>query len=222
MRETFDEYKSTLDDLVIKFKYLYDGDIISSKKLKHSTILKGKSNSPRFIIDTIEDIYNESVKNMIEKSVNININILGHVPTMTEIANSIIKIGSFDPTSIFINESFSKYFSGFLFTKGSSKPFSKYMYDNGSIKVSTLDMKLYSLSEKYNIDSKNVIYVVDRSIQSLVYSIQNMEYDVDLMSGGLYKHEITYDMYDCDFKSYRLIFNDLSKQRDDKINEILS
>ena len=68
-----------------------------------------------------------------------------------------------------------------------------------------------------------VLYVVDKSIQSLVYSIQNMDYKIEQNDKDNieWKHTMEYNLYDCRFNSYRLSVKNLSKLRNDKINKIL-
>jgi hypothetical protein len=66
------------------------------------------------------------------------------------------------------------------------------------------------------------MYLVDSGIQSLVYSIQNMTYDIERVDEfDKWKHTINYTLYDCNYKSFKLIIKDLSKIREDKINKLL-
>jgi len=94
-----------------------------------------------------------------------------------------------------------------------NRPFPQYFY----IKKNLNGIKIYEspniISHKNEID----IYVTDRSIQSLVYVIQNMFYVID---GNI--HTIYYKIYDCDYCSYKISFRDVSKIRNDKISSIIS
>jgi hypothetical protein len=64
-----------------------------------------------------------------------------------------------------------------------------------------------------------VLYISDASIQSLVYTIQNMEYEI--IGGQKKNHTIKYPFYECDFNSYKISIKDISKIRDEKIDSIL-
>jgi hypothetical protein len=64
-------------------------------------------------------------------------------------------------------------------------------------------------------------YLVDKPIQSMVWSLQNMIYDIEFN----YKsnsHMIKLPIYDCDFISYKIRVVDTQKLRNDKINSILN
>ena len=68
MKETFDEYKETLEKNFVNFTYLYDGDVISSKDLSYTETVNNHSISPSFIIRTIEQIYRKSFNIVFDKS----------------------------------------------------------------------------------------------------------------------------------------------------------
>ena len=73
-------------------------------------------------------------------------------------------------------------------------------------------------------EDEMVLYVVDNSIQSLVYSIQNMDYTIEPIDDDNleWKHTINYNLYDCRFNSYKLSIREISRLRNDKINKILN
>jgi hypothetical protein len=75
-----------------------------------------------------------------------------------------------------------------------------------------------------NDDDELTLYVVDNSIQSLVYSLQNMDYVIESIDNNNleWKHTINYSLYDCRFNSYKISIKDVSKLRNDKINKILN
>ena len=83
---------------------------------------------------------------------------------------------------------------------------------------------LESISDSKNLNIFDKISELDiNSIQSLVYSIQNMDYTIESVNDDNieWKHTITYNLYDCKFNSYKLSIRDVSKLRIDKINKIL-
>ena len=229
MRESFDEYKKTIENNLVNFSYLYDGDILSSTNESYSETLSHKNTSPSVIINCIIDIYNLSISNMINKSIDhvinddlksLKSNAINHGSILHHLDDFQKKL-KFDPAYIFTSTNGR---SMFLPIKSlpSNKPFPDYFYELQKYnrgKLRRYDLYLCPLIE----DSEDGahVYVMDKSIQSLVYSIQNMEYSVEENSYGMYKHTINFKFYDCDFKCYKLIINDLRKIREDKINQIL-
>lgn len=239
MRESFDEYKKTIESNLVKFPYLYDGDVISSTKHNLSRNFNNKNTSPSFIIDCISKIYDLSVEEMMSKSININLNIdpnglrsdsATHIQKyINDNINSVQNKFNFKTKYIFTSKTGIKLFT---FTGGMKSiqkhPFPNYMYVNKKYNSKGYDLYhsplIDDLDDGYidgvlnNID----IYLIDSSIQGLVYSIQNMDYVVDKLDDDSYKHTIYFDLYDCDYKSYKLSLKDISKLRDDKINIILN
>lgn len=207
MKETFSEYKETIENNLYNFTYLSDGDVISSKKLSFSKDYTNDSVSPSFIIDCIDEIYKKSIYSMIDKSIPF-----------------IIK----EDLSLLDSSLLEKYIKGFGFTEHfmfysknikilspnriNSGPFPSYFYSR--------DKKRYfTPCIKDDVDEV-FIFVVDKSIQNLTYSIQNMDYYVKKNKKG-YSHTIKYDFYDCDFICYKIICKDIRKMRNEKINKIL-
>ena len=180
MRESFTEYKKTLEQNLMNISYLYNGDVISSADSCYIEIKNSPLTSPSFIINSISNIYQESIDIMISKS-----------------KEFIIPLESLNDVGKEVN-----------------------MFD----KISELGIKpLYSPLIKDD-DDELILYVVDRSIQSLVYSIQNMDYKIEQNDKDNieWKHTMEYNLYDCRFNSYRLSIKNLSKLRNDKINKILN
>ena len=68
MRESFDEYKKTIESNISNISFLYNGDVLSSINSSYSQFRTSQNTSPSFIISTIENIYNESFKMMHDKS----------------------------------------------------------------------------------------------------------------------------------------------------------
>lgn len=229
MRETFEEYKSTIENNIIKFTYLYDGDVLSSKNESYSEILKHGSVSPLPIINCISDIYDKSIKSMmdrsIEKVIGIKNNNILNIPgneadnifyCIDELKN---KTNNFKPLYVFCSENSRKLF-GIPNKMSNNKPFPSHLYDIHKFHSKSYDLYLAPLIDD-NEDEFHV-YVIDKSIQSLVYSIQNMEYDIEKISSDSYKHTINYKLYDCDFTCYKLVIKDISQIREDKINQLLN
>lgn len=225
MREKFDEYKKTIETNIFKFTYLYDGDIKSSKKVVFSKSISHRNTSPSFIIECIIDIYRKSINNMIESAIKIDIP-CGDL----NLSRSFFPFLATEYISEFENKN--KFRTRYLFstndiyvnsnqTKQSNKNglFPAYFYP--AIRYSMLNYDFYQSPLISKVDDQIDLYITDSAIQSLVYSLQNMEYIVDELDGE-YNHKIVYDLYDCDFKSYRLCIKDISKLRNDKIEILLN
>ena len=69
MRESFSEYKKTLESNLLNISYLYDGDIISSIDSDFTEIKTTPLTSPTFIVNAIVNIYNQSIDKMFKKSI---------------------------------------------------------------------------------------------------------------------------------------------------------
>lgn len=228
MRESFNEYKKTLEPNLMKFDYLYSGDAISSTDSSFSELKNNNIMSPLFIIKTINNIYEESINNMINKSKsiiinksNINMPILKEVKKLTtnlSIPGKII-IAGIDVHYAFCGKNAINELFNAVSTCEKSAVFPHYFYK-------TINNVFYSplIIEEEGI---SIIYVTDAAIQSLVYSIQNMDYiikkdGVDINGSNYWKHTINYKLFDCNFNSYKIVIKDISKIRDDKIKKILN
>jgi hypothetical protein len=131
------------------------------------------------------------------------------------------------PLYIFCSDKSRKLF-GISKNSDNNSAFPSYFYKIQKYISVNVDV-FYSPLIKDNEDEL-VLYVVDNSIQSLVYSIQNMDYIME-PNMAIYsftddnmewKHKINYNLYDCNYKSYKLVIKEISKIREDKINKILN
>ena len=202
--------------------YLYNGDVISSTDSQYTEIKNSPLTSPSFIINSIVNIYQESFDIMISKSKEFIIPL-----------ESLMKVGKdgcmFDkiselgikPTYIFCSDKSRKLF-GISKSSNNTSAFPSYFYKIQKYLSINVDV-FYSPLVKDD-DDELVLYVVDNSIQSLVYSIQNMDYKIEPNDDNNteWKHTIFYNLYDCRFNSYKLSVRDVSRLRNDKINKILN
>ena len=101
----------------------------------------------------------------------------------------------------------------------SNRPFPGYFYKIERFTGLNLDIFYSPLIEES--DGETIIYATDKSFQSLVYSIQNMDYRID-KNGTNYLHTLDYKLYDCSYNSYKIVIKNISKMRQDKINKILN
>jgi len=227
VRESFEEYKKTIETLTINFKYLYDGDVKSSSNKSYSGSISHKNTSPSFVINCINQIYDESIQSMIDKSIPMSIGLKTEplIGKPSNVADNIfyyidkLKTNTFKPLYVFCSDNGRKLF-GITKEINKNKPFPAHFYDIEKYHSRSYD--LYLSPTLINDKEDDIeIYVTDKSIQSLVYSIQNMDYKIS-KDGESYKHTMSYDFYDCDFTCYKLIIKDVSKWRAEKINEILN
>ena len=221
MRESFSEYKKTLEQNLMSISYLYNGDVISSVDSHYVEIKNSPLTSPSFIINGIVNIYQESFKNMIDKSKEFVIpeESLGDF-RQEVIFDRITELG-IKPVYIFCSDKGKKLF-GITKNPGTTSAFPPYFYNIDKYPHINLEI-FYSPLIKED-DDESILYVVDNSIQSLVYSIQNMDYKIEPNDdiNAEWKHTMFYSLYDCRFNSYKLSIRNVSRLRNDKINKILN
>lgn len=143
--------------------------------------------------------------------------------------NLFDKISEFGikPVYIFCSEKGKKLFGPILKSQSNTSAFPYYFYNIE--KVIGLNVEVFYSPLIQEDDDETIIYVVDGAIQSLVYSIQNMNYSIDSTIDGFkpnipdrWEHKIEYSLYDCRYNSYKLSIRDVSRIRNDKINKILN
>lgn len=217
MRESFSEYRKTLESNIIKFSYLYSGDVLSCSDITFSELIPNNSGvSPKFIINTITDIYEKSIKRMIDKSESFIINKSDlNLPILKKIEKYNIKTRYVFCGKNALNEYFHNTYYSFVFPD--------YFYKKQSIG----HVNIFYSPLIFEEENTSVIYVTDAGIQSLVYTVQNMIYDIKkdnifINDSYYWKHTMNYQLFECDYKSYKIIIKDVSKIRDDRIFEILN
>lgn len=240
MRESFSEYKKTLETNLMCIQYLYDGDVNFSTDSVYNETKKSPLTSPSVMINCITKIYEESFNNLKSRSRELVIpeetlkypsgkwQALDTNKILSAISN---ELGS-SPHYIFSSEK-SYRSCGFdnRFQLETTKPFPGYFYS--LTKLTGLHTDVFYSPFVEDSDDELVLYAVDKSFQSLVYSIQNMEYKIEMSNSEDFKnnkpyhemewiHTIEYKLYDCKFNAIKIIIKNISKLRDDKINEILN
>ena len=221
MRESFTEYKKTLEQNLMSISYLYNGDVISSHDSCYIEIKNSPLTSPSFIINSIVNIYQESFDIMVSKSKEfiIPLESINDIGKDVNIFDKISELG-INPLYVFCSDKSKKLF-GISKNLNNTSAFPSYFYNIDKYIGINVEV-FYSPLVKEESDEM-VLYVVDKSIQSLVYSIQNMDYKIEQNDKDNieWKHTMEYNLYDCRFNSYRLSVKNLSKLRNDKINKIL-
>ena len=218
MRESFSEYKKTLEQNLLGLTFLYDGDIISSAESSYIEYRNTPLTSPKFIISSIVDIYNKTMYSVFNRSIEFVI------PQESVSKDNIfdrIKELKINPLYIFCSEKSKKLF-GPLKSSANTSAFPNYFYRIDKYIGLNVDLFYCPLIE--DEDDEYIFYITDSSIQSLVYGIQNMEYEInqkdDLNLEWI--HEMKYRIYDCKYNSYKIVIKNVSKIRQDKINSILN
>jgi hypothetical protein len=220
VRESFTEYKKTLEQNLMNISYLYNGDVVSSIDSQYTEIKNSPLTSPSFIINSIVNIYQQSFNIMIDRSKDFVIpeESLGDF-RQEVIFDRITELG-IKPVYIFCSDKSKKIF-GITKNPGTTSAFPPYFYNIDKYPHINLEI-LYSplISEE---DDELILYAIDNSIQSLVYSIQNMDYKIEPNdeTNSEWRHTMFYNLYDCRFNSYRLSIRNVSRLRNDKINKIL-
>ncbi len=217
MKEDFIDIKKELELVISNFEYLYSGDIISSKDEKLSDNLIIKKPSINLLKKVIDNIYNISINNMINSinsSNKINANFdkgLNHIDSLF----NELPIG-FKWKYVFLS-------NGLNYKKipnSKNNLFPDYYYrkiKNIPDKLNYGNVKVYNLPEHHTIKDEYNIYVVDNPIQSLVYVMQNMKYEI--LKNGL--HSVEYNYYICDYICYNISIKDIKKLRSDKFKNLL-
>ena len=205
----------------MNISYLYNGDVISSINSQYTEIKNSPLTSPSFIINAIVNIYQESFKNMIDKSKEFVIpeESLGNF-RQEVIFDRITELG-IKPVYIFCSDKGKKLF-GITKNPGTTSAFPPYFYNID--KYPHINLEIFYSPLITEEDDESILYVVDNSIQSLVYSIQNMDYKIEPNdeTNTEWKHTMFYNLYDCRFNSYKLSVRNVSRLRNDKINKILN
>lgn len=205
----------------MSISYLYNGDVISSVDSNYTEIKNSPLTSPSFIINGIVNIYQESFNIMVDKSKEFVIpeESLGDF-RQEVIFDRITELG-IKPVYIFCSDKGKKLF-GITKNPGTTSAFPSYFYNIDKYPHINLEIFYSPLIDED--EDESILYVVDNSIQSLVYSIQNMDYKIEPNDDDNteWKHTMFYNLYDCRFNSYKLSVRNVSRLRNDKINKILN
>lgn len=219
VRESFSEYKKTLEQVLSGVNYLYSGDVISSTKENYIEMKNTPLTSPSFIVNSIQDIYYKSLSKMFQNSQEIILP-KESFSKDSNILDDIISKLPIKPHFIFCSEHSKKIF-GITRSEG-IKSLPNYFYPIDKYVGLNIDVFYSPLIQ--DDEGDQTIYVVDSSIQSLVWSIQNMDYLITPLdeTNTNWEHKMLYDFYDCRYISYKIVIRNVSKIRDHKINTILS
>ncbi len=220
MNQTFSEYKKTIDDFLTGIDFIYSGDIINSEKLKFSRKLNNRTFSSIFISEIICEIYNWSFKKMFEKSKEIVV----HRSKFIDVYE-LMEQFNLNPRLLFYSKNSNLNLNLGDHLNGDAKN-NGYLpgYFIRRFKLMTFGKEVsayYSPNIEDSSDDCN-FYLSDNSNQSMVWSLQNMEYQIIDLNNGLYEHVVNVPVYNCNYNSYKIRVIDTQKIREEKIDILLN
>jgi hypothetical protein len=210
------EYKTQLEKELVLSPFMFAGDVINSTELSFVRNLKTKSISKKVIKDCIIDIYKKSFFSMTENSKEI---ILEKDSLSSEYSDFYSAITSLDINCKYIFSS-KRFISLFQTDRSPSidSTMPQYLFPVETPLYSHIDFMESSLIKDDN--DETIVYITDNPIQSLVYTIQNMDYKISNSDTG-FIHEITYPYYHCSYNVVKLTIRNISKLRQQKLKELL-
>jgi hypothetical protein len=219
MKQTFSDYKKQLEDYLIKLDFIYSGDVIKSEQKIFFKESKNKNFSAVFLSEIMCDIYNWSFNKMIEKSKELVI----HRNKFNDVYD-LMNDYSLNPKILFYSKNSNLNLNlGRHLIEGSDDKGYLPDYFMRRFKLMSFGKEVSAYYSPLIEDSEDDcnFYLVDRPIQSMVWSLQNMEYDV-IDIGSVYEHHVNFPIYHCDYDVYKIRVIDTQKIREEKINTLLN
>lgn len=212
------DYKKTLEDLLQKIDFIYSGDVLSSIDKTYAQKFKHSSFSANLCKDMMIDIYNLSFNQMMIKSKEVIIH-RNNFLDVYDLMNNL----KINPKIIFYsNNSNMNLQLGDHLSETEDEQGYLPNYFNRRFKLMSYGREVsayYSPKIDDNVDDCH-FYLVDRPIQSMVWSLQNMNYSIN-RSFSSNEHVIKIPIYNCDYDVYKIRVVNTQKLREDKINSIL-
>lgn len=224
MRESFNEYKKTLDRALMSIEYLYAGDVNAS--LPQKSYCETKTNpltSPSVIQNCIKQIYKDSFDIVKSRAKEVVIPDITGAPTELNLLTSKMdSVLSYPNKYVFTSKSSYNYIGFDSFRIDNSRGLPGYLYE--LTRIVGAHSRVYYSPEVEEADDSYTIYATDHPFQSMVYSLQNMEYIItqDPTNELDWIHEIKYSLYDCNFSAVKIVIKNVELLRNEKINQILS
>ena len=214
----FENFRKSLEDYLQKIDFVYSGDVINSIDKTYTKKLKHLSFSAEFMKEVMLDIYNYSFQKMLENSKEIVI----HRNNFHDVY-SLIGDVSLNPRIMFYskNSNLNLNLGGHLLESDDN---SGYLpnYFNRRFKLMSSGVEVSSYYSPLISDSEDDchFYLIDKPIQSMVWSLQNMTYDIK-RSFSSNNHTVKIPVYNCDYSTLRVRVINTQKLREEKINSIL-
>lgn len=217
INQSIDNFKKSLEDYLEKSEFLYAGDVINSVDKLYTKKLKHTSFSAEFMKDVMIDIYNYSFQKMFENCKEVVV----HRNNFSDIHDFLRKLPQKNTLLFYSHHSNNNLNLGHSFisqTKDLYLP--DYFIKNFKVISSGIEVSaFYSPEIKDSVDDCH-FYIVDKPIQSLVYSLQNMSYKIHKGFSST-EHVVKIPVYNCDFEATRVRVINTQKLREEKINSIL-
>ena len=201
----------SLEDMIEHIDFFYAGDVIKSINKVYTKQLNHSSFPASMFRDIFVDIYNWSFNKMMEKSKDIIIS----QNDFSDISNLIksqpdSKLAFYSQNHISELKK-SKLISPSTINSGYLPSYFKRSFFEGDVSAYYSPLIEDDMSDYH-------IYLVDKPIQSMVWSLQNISHYIDKD----FTHHIEMPIYECDYNSLRIRVVDTQKLRNDKINSILN
>ena len=228
MSETFEEYKKTLEKAMLRSAFLCSGDVVKlDKEIVYSEEKSNEMMSPDFIIKSFSEAYKETIRNFFSVDHKISVSNIKQNPNSsnwfpTESLNKFKARFMIAPVS-----SYSKLSTIWDTEKGG--PFPDYFYPVNRLSMfswfnSPVNLYYSPQSGYYNVpeeteDTYN-FWVTDKPIQSMLWIIQNMDYQIDKSDYG-WTHTMHLPIYQCQYESLNIRLRDIQKFRENIIGQII-
>ncbi len=217
-KQDFSDYKKTLEDLLQNKSFLYSGDVISSEERVMSIVAKHTTFSPELMKNVFMDIYNDSIIQMSEKSDECFV-------SSKEFKDiyQLIELNQNNSNYLFysINSNLSLKLASRLEEEVAPQFLPSYFNERIKLMSHNSSVSAYFCPIIKDSIDEYEIFITDNPIQSLVWSLQNMTYDI-VSEGDMNKHIVKYRFYNCDYKSTKFIIRSINKIRDKKLNNLLN
>lgn len=224
MRESFNEYKKTLDRALMSIDYLYAGDINSSLPQKSfSEIRENPLTSPSFVVNCISQIYKDSFDIVKERAKEVTIPEDMDSPVdMSYLVSKMDSMLGYPNKYVFTSKSSYNYIGFDSFKIDNNRGLPGYLYQ--LTKIVGVQSIVYYSPEVEELDDAYTVYATDHPFQSMVYSLQNMEYDITPLETNpiTWEHKINYTLYDCKFSAVKIVIKNVKLLRNEKLTQILS
>lgn len=218
--DAFSNYKKTLEDFLVNIDFIFSGDVLNSIDKQFYEKLNHSSFSAIFVKKVLTEIYNYSVESMFTKSEEIII----HRNSYSDIYDIMSSV-PINPKILFYSQN-----SNINLNLGSHVVENSDSEDSYLPNYFTRRFKLLSHNREVSsyfcpqitdgLDDCH-FYLVDKPIQSMVWSLQNMQYSINKCFSSN-EHIIQIPFYNCNYKSYKVRVVNTQKLREDKINSILN
>jgi len=206
----------------MSIEYLYAGDINTSQS--QSSYSETKANpltSPSVIQNCIKQIYKESFDIIKLRAKEVVIPDITGTPIEIKLLTSKMdSVLNYPNKFVFASKSSYNYVGFDTFKIDTTRGLPGHFYELTRI-IGAQSIVYYSPEVEEEDDVYN-IYATDHPFQSMVYSLQNMEYEITQGSDNDWIHKINYTLYDCNFSAAKVVIKNVKRLRDEKINQILS